>query len=152
MKTSRFKPTEEQRRTIRKLAGFGVPQRQICAIVGVSSPKLLRKHFRQELSLGPVEATANVMRTAFRLAISGRNPAMTIFWLKTRARWSETTGLPVQEERPSQPFQFIIEEYQPPRSPDEERKLAELMKNFASASRCPDSDWGGDGPESDDLD
>jgi len=38
--------TEEQRRTVKALAGYGVRQEEICAIIGLRSPKTLRKRFR----------------------------------------------------------------------------------------------------------
>lgn len=89
MTKHRCQPTDEQRRTVKTLAGYGIKASQIASILGLHSEITLRKHFREELSLGPLEASANVMRTAFQLASSGRDPAMTIFWLKTRGRWSE---------------------------------------------------------------
>src|SRR5436189_2385785 len=79
--------TGEQRRKVRALAGFGVRQEDICAIMGLRSPKTLRKRFAKELELGVVEATAKVAQAAFKLAISGRDPASTMFWLERRARW-----------------------------------------------------------------
>ena len=81
--------TEEQRRKVRALAGFGVRQEDICAILGLRSPKTLRKRFAKELKLGIVEARAKVAQAAFKLAISGRDPASTMFWLERRARWGE---------------------------------------------------------------
>ena len=84
-----YQISDEQRRLVRSLAGCGVRQAHIASIVGIRSLVTLRKHFREELTLGPLEASANVMRTAFQLATSSRHPAMTIFWLKTRARWTE---------------------------------------------------------------
>jgi hypothetical protein len=30
-----------------------------------------------------------VMQTAFKMAVSGKTPAMTMFWLKTQAGWKE---------------------------------------------------------------
>ena len=81
--------TEEQRRKVRALAGFGVRQEDICAILGLRSPKTLRKRFAKELELGVVEARAEVAQAAFKLATSGRDPASTMFWLTRRARWGE---------------------------------------------------------------
>jgi hypothetical protein len=131
-------PSDEQRRTVKKLAGFGVTQQQICAVVGIKSPKMLRKDFRRELKLGPVEAKTRVMGTAFRLARSGRHPAMTIFWLKTRGRWSERNGLPQPDEHSCEPAKWIVTEYQPPRSPEEERAneamIAQLRNYDATGS------------------
>ena len=86
--------TEEQRRKVRALAGFGVRQEDICAILGLRSQKTLRKRFAKELELGVVEARAKVAQAAFKLATSGRDPASTMFWLERRARWGarDATG------------------------------------------------------------
>src|SRR6266404_4424910 len=81
--------TEEQRRKVRALAGFGVRQEDICAIIGLRSTKTLRKRFGRELDLGVVEARAKVTQAAFKMDTSGRDPASTIFWLKQRARWGQ---------------------------------------------------------------
>ena len=35
------------------------------------------------------KANAKVVQSAFRQAISGKNTAMTIFWLKARLGWSD---------------------------------------------------------------
>ena len=70
---------------MKALAGFGVRKEDICAIMGLRSPKTLRKRFRRELDLGVVEARAKVTQAAFKLATSGRDPTSTMFWLK-RAR------------------------------------------------------------------
>ena len=72
---------------MKALAGFGVRQEEICAIIGLRSTKTLRKRFAKELELGVVEARAKVAQAAFKLATSGRDPASTMFWLKGRARW-----------------------------------------------------------------
>ena len=77
-----FRPTPEQRKLVRSLAGMGLRQEWICQMLGLRSPKTLRKHFRAELSKGLAEATAAVARTAYEMALSGRCPAMLLFWLK----------------------------------------------------------------------
>jgi hypothetical protein len=83
-----FEPTEEQRRTVRAMSGFGVPQDGIAALLGID-PKTLRKHFRRELDRGAVEATAKVAQSLFRMATEGRSVAAAIFWMKARAGWRE---------------------------------------------------------------
>ena len=79
-----FTPTDDQRRMVRALSGYGVPHDDIALIVKCSPPTL-RKRFRQELDLGSAEATAKVARTLFQQATSGTNTAAMIFWLKARA-------------------------------------------------------------------
>ena len=84
-----FEPTDEQRRTVKALSGYGVPHEGIAVHIGVD-PKTLHEHFRDELDRGSVEATAKVAQTLFHLATVDRNVASVIFWMKARAGWRET--------------------------------------------------------------
>jgi hypothetical protein len=54
-------------------------------MVGLRSPKTLRRHFRHELSGGMAEANAVVARVAYEMAFSGRYTVMTLFWCKCQA-------------------------------------------------------------------
>jgi len=83
-----FDPTDEQRRTVKAMSGFGVPQPDIAIHVGVD-PKTLRKHSREELDRGSIEATAKVAQSLFNMATQGNNVAAAIFWMKARAGWRE---------------------------------------------------------------
>ena len=83
-----YEPTEEQRRTVRAMSGFGIPQADIATLLELD-PKTLRKHFRRELDRGSIEATAKVAQTLFQMATSGENTAAAIFWMKSRAGWRE---------------------------------------------------------------
>ena len=83
-----FEPTEDDRRTVRALSGYGVPQESIAIHLGIDA-KTLRKYFRNELDRGSVEATAKVAQTLFHLATIDRNVTAVIFWMKARAGWRE---------------------------------------------------------------
>ena len=83
-----FEPTAEQRRLVRTMAGFGVPQEGIATLLEID-PKTLRRHFRAELDRGAVEATGKVAQSLFQMATEGRNVAAAIFWMKARAGWRE---------------------------------------------------------------
>ena len=89
-----FEPTDEQRRTVRAMAGFGVPHEDIGTLLEIDA-KTLRKHFRRELDRGSIEATAKVAQTLFAMATSGQNVAAAIFWMKARAGWREKHELVV---------------------------------------------------------
>lgn len=96
-----FEPTDEQRRTVRAMSGFGVPQPDIATHIGID-PKTLRKHFREDLDRGSIEATAKVAQSLFRMATEGNNVAAAIFWMKARAGWREKqqielSGLTLQQ-------------------------------------------------------
>lgn len=83
-----YEPTEERRRLVSALSGFGVPQEDIATHIGIDA-KTLRKHYREELDRGMVEANAKVAQSLFRMATQGNNVAAAIFWMKARAGWRE---------------------------------------------------------------
>ena len=83
-----YDPTEDQRRTVKAMAGFGVPQDDVAAYLEID-PKTLRKHFRRELDGGTLEANAKVAQSLFNMATSGKNVAAAIFWMKARGGWRE---------------------------------------------------------------
>ncbi len=79
--------SEEQRKTIKAMAGYGIPHKDIARVHGVSE-KTLRKHCKEELVAGGIEATAAVAKSLYNLAVGG-NVAACIFWMKARAGWTE---------------------------------------------------------------
>jgi hypothetical protein len=83
-----FEPSDEQSRLVRAMAGFGVPQADIATHLQID-PKTLRKHFREELDRGTVEANIKVAQSLFQMATQGKNVAAPIFWMKARAGWRE---------------------------------------------------------------
>jgi hypothetical protein len=87
--TAKFAPTDEQRRAVRAMSAYGIPQDDIAKVIDIA-PKTLRLAFRAELDKAAIEATAKVAETCYQMAISGQHPAATFFWLKTRAGWRET--------------------------------------------------------------
>jgi hypothetical protein len=84
----RFEPTPDQRRTVKTMAGFGIPQEDIAKFLGIDD-KTLRKHFREELDRGVTEANAKVAQSLFQMATQGKNVAAAIFWMKARGGWRE---------------------------------------------------------------
>jgi hypothetical protein len=82
------KPDPLQRRQVKAMAAYGIPEFDIARVVGVD-PKTLRKHYRDELDLGETKANAQVAGYLYNAAKSG-NVTAQIFWLKTRAKWRET--------------------------------------------------------------
>jgi hypothetical protein len=78
------------------MAGYGIPQPDIAAVVGIS-PRTLRKYYAEELATATAKANAKVAETLYRKAtnadITGPTVTAAIFWLKTRAGWRETTSI-----------------------------------------------------------
>ena len=85
-------PDDMQRRQVEALAGYGVPEAEIAALVGVDA-KTLRKHYRHELDHGHSKANAKVAENLYHMALGQGREAVTaaIFWLKARARWKEVS-------------------------------------------------------------
>ena len=104
MPRPKLEPTSRQRDLVRSLAACGVAHEYIAREIGIKSPKTLRKYFRDELDLGAERANATVAKTAFQLAASGTCPAMTMFWLKSRAGWREQREF----QPPGAPPPFIV--------------------------------------------
>jgi hypothetical protein len=100
-----FIPTEEQRRTVKSLSAYGIKQEGIARVLGIRSPKTLKKHFREELILGEIEAVAQVAQTHYQMAKSGKHPVSTIRFLDKRQRWLDVQGL---ETRPAAIPDFVV--------------------------------------------
>lgn len=96
MAKPKFVPTEEQRRTVKSLSAYGIKQEGIARVLHFRSPKTLRKHFREELNLGEIEAVAQVAQTHYQMAKSGKYPVSTIHFLEKRQRWLEVTEKEIQ--------------------------------------------------------
>lgn len=91
-----FKPTEDQRKQVDAMCGYGVPEASIAKVLGIDD-KTLGKYFRHELDTAHIRANSAVAQSLFQKAI-GNGPqsvAACCFWLKTRARWRETDRLEV---------------------------------------------------------
>ena len=97
-----FQPTPEQRKMVEMLSAMGVPHEDICKLIigprgNPKDDKTLRKHFRTELDTAAIKANQQVAGALFKAATNpnGGSSAVTaaIFWLKTRARWKETSAI-----------------------------------------------------------
>lgn len=89
----KFKPTSEQRKTVESMSGMGIPQEQICSIIGISDDTL-RKYFDSEILTGQAKANTKIAQCLFNKATSGDTSAL-IFWAKTRLKWKETEKIEI---------------------------------------------------------
>jgi hypothetical protein len=91
----RFEPTDEQRRTVEAMAGYGIPHDDIALVIinprtsRPIDPTTLRGAFRAELDVGHVKANARIVETLFKEATGG-NVTACIWWTKTRMGWKES--------------------------------------------------------------
>lgn len=88
--------SDEDYDKIEKLAAMGLTLQQIASVWdrGRRTFELYSKDddkLRDAIDAGRNKANMAVSKTAYSMAVSGKVPAMTMFWLKCRARWKETT-------------------------------------------------------------
>lgn len=85
-----IKITNKEREQVKALAGYGLTDLDIANVLGFSEATLQRR-CGEELKKGRSLAKSAVTQTAYKMAVSGKVPAMTMFWLKTRCGWKEIT-------------------------------------------------------------
>jgi len=85
-------PEPAGRRQVEAMSAYGIPEADIARVLGID-PKTLRKHYRDELDLGSVKANSRMAENLYKKAMGDgpQSVTATIFWLKTRAQWKETT-------------------------------------------------------------
>ncbi len=103
-------PDEKSRLLVKSLSAVGIRFVDIAAKLDITDDTL-RKHYKQELELGRIDANASIGNTLFQQAKNG-NTSAAIFWLKTRAGWKETsvTELAASEGTEIKGLSIIFEE------------------------------------------
>lgn len=88
-----YRPDLERRRLVEALAACGVSDTDVARVFGIDIDTL-RCHHQAELETGLVLANAQVAESLFRKALGDgpQSVAAAMFWLKTRAGWSEATA------------------------------------------------------------
>ena len=81
--------TSDTRNKVFMLSTVGTRHEDIATVLGISTDTLT-KYYHDELAKGRIEANASVAETLFKQAKEGNTTAM-IFWLKSRAKWKEST-------------------------------------------------------------
>jgi hypothetical protein len=89
-----FNPTTAQAREVSVMACLGLDSKDIALVLNIEH-KMLKLYYGKELSVSLNIANAMVARQALQMALSGRNPDMTKFWLKAKANWRETQGVDI---------------------------------------------------------
>jgi len=82
-------PDATTRNKVFMLSTVGTRHEDIATVLSISADTLT-KYYHDELAKGRIEANASVAETLFKQAKEGNTTAM-IFWLKSRAKWKETS-------------------------------------------------------------
>lgn len=114
---------DEKIALVESMAAAGLTNDQMAAILGVHEKtfrRALKKNKKAQAARDAGQATAiyNVAGKLYDMAVSGKNPAATFFYLKTRAGWRETNrmehvgedGKPI-ETKNQHTIKMIVEDY-----------------------------------------
>lgn len=82
-----YLPTATTRNQVYELSKVGTRYEDIAFMLSISDDTL-RKYYKPELEKGRIEANAVIAGTLYEKARQGDTASM-MFWLKTRAQWSE---------------------------------------------------------------
>lgn len=88
-------PTEETRQIVSRAAGLGLPIKQICALIGVSDPKVLDRYYKNDMIAG--EAAVNIQVAKNLYDRTKKDTTASIWWTKSRMGWRETA--PIEDEK-----------------------------------------------------
>lgn len=80
------------------LSGMRMPMKYIAELLGCSKDTLDNRvrddeRFASAIARGRARAGFKIHDAAYKMASSGKNPSMTIFWLKTQEGWKEPVHL-----------------------------------------------------------
>lgn len=89
-----FNPGVLQSREVSVMAALGLEDKEIALVLNIDE-KILKRFYKRELGVSGKISNLVVARKALEMAASGRFPDMTKFWLKSRAKWKETSGLEI---------------------------------------------------------
>lgn len=86
MSRQKFQPTEQQRRQVMTMTGFGIQQHEMARLMGIDA-KTLRQYFRHELDTGMTEANVRVAQALYTNATRHNNTQAQIWWTRARMGW-----------------------------------------------------------------
>ena len=89
-----FTASVAQAREVAVMSCLGIEPKDIALILNIEE-KILKLYYVKELKVSANIANAMVARQALVMAMSGRFPDMTKFWLKSRAKWKETSSMEI---------------------------------------------------------
>ena len=101
------KPTEEGRRQVEAMSGYGVRQEVIAKVLLIGI-KTLHKYYRSELDSGDGKAQEAIGQALFDKAVNDKCTASLIFLAKTRLKLREVQEVRIGDTD-GKPVKFIVE-------------------------------------------
>lgn len=123
-----LRPDAQQARSVAVMTALGLAPKEIALALNIEE-KTLKFYYTKELNVSHKIANLMVSQKALEMAMSGRYPDMTKFWLKARAGWAETAKVEVTGKDGG-----------PVEMASARSKLAEAMGVGAAAAQTTDGD------------
>ena len=76
------------------MTALGLDAKEVSLVLNID-PKVLKQFYFRELNISHKISNIMVARKALEMAMCGRFPDMTKFWLKSQAKWKETSAVEV---------------------------------------------------------
>jgi len=83
-------PTEETRRRVRALSGYGVRHEIICADIQITKPTLY-KYYNEDLDKGDAQAQGLIGQSMFDKGVTEKDTGALIWLTKTRMGWKDVS-------------------------------------------------------------
>lgn len=85
-----FVPTDEERKQVEAMAGYGIPIDQIAVLIrqGIDRDTVM-KHFNYELKAGKAKASLKVSQTLFQKCTVMQDTGALVWWTKSQMGWKE---------------------------------------------------------------
>ncbi len=93
-RSDKIELSEKDIQQLEIMSGLGVKVSEMAAIIGMSKKTLERRIaedfvISDALEKGRAKANTKVTESLYRMAVSGKHPSATFFWMKCRCNWSE---------------------------------------------------------------
>lgn len=130
------KPTQQSRRMVEVLAGFGISEAKISFVLNITPPTL-RLHYAAQLERGPPVIEANLIGNLVRLSRGNTGTALkaTLFALQSRFGWTVYAPAPAARRPAEDPTEVPIADA--PLKPLGKKEQAEIDAQTAHES----SEW-----------
>ena len=93
----KYTPTDDDYMKVEEMVSIGLDQHTIAKIMGIGTATL-HKYYKTHMDTARERRTARVAGVAYEMAVSGKSPSMTTFYLKTQAGWTPKQHVVVEDK------------------------------------------------------
>jgi len=103
----KYRPTDDQKRQVMVMAGFGFRIKDICAVMQIDD-QTLHTHYKHELATAEAEANVRVVQALYNNAVKHNNVTAQIWWTKSRLGWKDASALDIENSAGSMTLMHLL--------------------------------------------